>query len=647
MFEIKNVTKQYAGETALHHVTLTIGEGLTYIVGSSGSGKTTLLKVISGMEQEFEGEVSYNGKSIKSLSPKEKGYFYNHIFGFVWQSFNLLEDNTVLENVVLPQYLSKQQNLKLAKRILRDLRISDIADQKVKYLSGGQKQRVAIARELMKDPQVIFADEPTSALDEKTAKITMDILRSIAKNRTVIVVTHDTSLVAKNDQIYELDKGELLSSMDTASCIKKELTMQGSHRLSLYHAYLLAKKNIKHKVGRYIIATISLVIASVLLLTTLGGGITGNSQDEFQKLFETYGDSLTDISIYDSFTDASGTGGGDSDKPSGDVNQNISGLYEVYAKDDRISFVTYLQAFDNISITVDGAKHRVQSSGNMPSINKVVAGTMPMGNGKEVVVPVSFVKNLGTSFDEILGKEIEFKGSIVDWSTGSPVWKDTHSKLKIVGVIDTTIKFEAGGKIGEYVLDDAFLFSKTALEDMRKQAGVSADKMNFLMRAKTPADMIAIKDEFNKKGIVPLGNFELVEDMVRLNNQTTEQSTSASFVITALSIIMVIVIYLITGAMRKKEFAIYKVSGFTVQHLCILQLAEILLITMSAIALLLLSSPLLSTITKALFGISITHVNTLLMGALLIVATAVVAYLSSLLTLTKVSVSTALKAGDR
>lgn len=214
MFEIKNVSKQYNGEFALNHISFTMGKGLHFIVGASGSGKTTLLKIISGMEQDFDGEAYYCGKSIKELTSNEKGYYYNNIFGFVWQDFNLLEDLSVLENVLLPQYLKNNQNQKNAETILKDLKIVDLAHQQVKYLSGGQKQRVAIARELMKNPQVIIADEPTSALDEKTAKSTMDILKAISKKRTVIVVTHDTNLVDSKSNILNLDKGELIAYLN-------------------------------------------------------------------------------------------------------------------------------------------------------------------------------------------------------------------------------------------------------------------------------------------------------------------------------------------------------------------------------------------------------------------------------------------------
>lgn len=154
MFEIKNVSKRFGEEYALRSVSMNIGKGLNFIIGSSGSGKTTLLKIISGMEQHFDGEAFYCGENVKALTEEEKSYYYNNIFGFVWQDFNLLEDLTVLENVMLPQYLKPRQDKKAVMKVLRELKISELADQKVDKLSGGQKQRVAIARELIKNPQV-------------------------------------------------------------------------------------------------------------------------------------------------------------------------------------------------------------------------------------------------------------------------------------------------------------------------------------------------------------------------------------------------------------------------------------------------------------------------------------------------------------
>lgn len=647
MFEIWNVSKQYNGEYALNDISFTMGKGLNFIVGASGSGKTTLLKIISGMEQDFDGEVYYCGKSIKELNTNEKSYFYNNIFGFVWQNFNLLEDSTVIENVLLPQYLKNTQNQKSAEKALKELKIFDLAHRKVKSLSGGQKQRVAIARELMKNPQVIIADEPTSALDEETSKTTMDILRAISKKRTVIIVTHDTNLIDHKSHILDLDEGESVSSPQEIVTKKENFTYDDHHRLSIKNAFAITKSNVKSKFSRFLVSALALMIAATFLLTTVSGTIENSSQGEFDELIDTYGEGLTDISVVGSFTGAGGTGGNEEEKPNTDVTQDISGLYDKYVGDKRVDFTTFLQAFDNIKVTVGGKEYQIQGTGSAPSINKLIAGNMPTGKDNEVVVPESFVTTWGISNEQAIGKEINFSSGIYNWDTGEPVLLDASITATIVGVADNTAYYENEGEMIEYNVEDSFFFSKVALDDMRRQAGIEHEAMNFLIRAQTPTDMISLKDELNEQGIVPLGQFELVEDIVRLNEQTTAQSGSASVLIGILSVVMVIAIFLITGFLRKREYAIYKVSGFTNAHLSMLNLTEKITETIAAILLLLITSPLINIATKGLFSASILSSKLLFTGVLLIVLVAIVAYLTTAISIMKTNITTALKTGDR
>lgn len=647
MFEIKNVSKQYNGVFALNKLSFTIGKGLNFIIGTSGSGKTTLLKIMSGMEQDYDGEVYYRGKRMKELTSSEKSYFYNNIFGFVWQDFNLLEDSSVLENVLLPQYLKDKKNKKNADKVLKELKIFDLANQKVKTLSGGQKQRVAIARELMKNPQVIIADEPTSALDEETSKIIMDILKTLSRKRTVIIVTHDTNLIYSNSNILDLDEGESIALLQEVANEKENLKYDKSHRLSLKNAFDITKSNVKNKFGRFLVSALSLMIAGTFLLTTVSGAIGGSSQGEFDELIDTYGEGITDISVVGSFMSTGGTDDTQEEKPNADVSQDIGGLYDKYIDDERVDFTVYQKAFDNIKVTVSGKEYQIQGTGTVPSINKLVAGRMPTGKDKEVIVPESFVETLGLSNEQAIGEEIDFSSAIFNWDTGEPVLRDAFITAKIVGIADTSAYFEYEGEMTEYSADDSFFFSKAALDEMRKQTGTENDAMNFLIRAKTPAGMIAIKDELNEIGIVPLGQFELVEDIVRLNEQTTEQSGSASMLMGILSVVMVIAISFITGIMRKREYAIYKVSGFNNVHLGLLSLTEKITETMTAVLLMLAVSPLINTATESLFSTNILSLQMLFTGALLIVLVGTVAYLPTITSIIKTNTSTALKTGDR
>ena len=171
---------------------------------------------------------------------------------------------------------------------LKQLKLDDLLNQKVKYLSGGQKQRVAIARELMKNPQVIFCDEPTSALDVKSAKIIMDILRTLSKTKTVIIVTHDTSFINEKDLVFELDKGELISTSENQSIKISTYKEPAKPFLTFKNAFHTAFINIKNKPERFCISVFSIIISSVLLLTTFSGAIENEGNKQFEDLFNTY-----------------------------------------------------------------------------------------------------------------------------------------------------------------------------------------------------------------------------------------------------------------------------------------------------------------------------------------------------------------------
>ncbi len=640
MFQLDHISKQYHGEFAVHDVSFQLGAGLNFIIGPSGSGKTTLLKILSGMEQSFDGEVRYHGKSMKALTEAERGYFYNHIFGFIWQNFNLLEDRTVWENLLLPGYVKQDMDEKSANRILNQLHMGEFRNQKVRLLSGGQKQRVAIARELMKDPQVIIADEPTSALDRDSAQTIMSVLRSLSKKKTVIVVTHDTSLIRKGDHVFELDKGQLVAGPQLPPAAEKAPDWNLPYGLSFKNAFSLSFTGIKRKIGRFVIAVLSVLIAGLLILAPVSGAISDNGQEEFQRLFETYGDALTDIGIYGSFLNASDSDQASSDgQNKGEVNQNISGLYDQYAEDERVSFVSYLQSFDDVSVACDEKAYKIEGSGSVPVINKMVAGHMPSNDQQEVVVPESLVKQMGITPEEALGKVMDFSGSVVKWVDNRPVYEKVSIRVPIAGVMDTNITLESQGETYQISVDDSFLFSKPALDQMLTAIGKDTSAMNFLIRAKSPQDMIAIKDELNARGVVPLGRFELIEDIVRLNQSTGEQSAIANVVVCVLALVLTVSTCLLTGFMRKKEYAIYKISGYCTKHFFLLHVTETIFQLFTCVFLLLVTAPVWGMILPV-------NVFTLLSGSAIVLLLSVLSYGATAISFMKVDLSNILKAGD-
>lgn len=646
MFEVKHLSKQFGGEYALKDVSFSIGEGLNFLVGPSGSGKTTLLKILTGIEQDFEGEAYCCGQDLKRLNGWEKSCCYNEIFGFVWQDFNLLEDRTVLENVMLPQYLNGRPNQRMARKVLRELRIEELANQKVGKLSGGQKQRAAIARELVKNPRVILADEPTSALDKQSAKTIMGILRTIAKKRTVVVVTHDVSLIRAGDKVYELDKGELISAPQTPDGDSAAASVFRRHRISAKSLYALAWSGLKSSVGRSLSSVLAITISAVLLLVSASGAITDSGREAFQTLYDTYGESILDISVVGSFTSAGGADGEKDDEPSADVTQDIDGLYDRYLDDNRISHIIFTQAFQDISVTVDGKTFEVASSSTVPSADKLVAGNMPMGEGKEVVIPKSFADRLGIPGEEVLGKSVEFSGSIYNWDEGWPVPMPVSIQAKIVGVMDTTIRYDYENEAISYTVDDAFFFSKSALDEMRSQAEITSGESNFVIRAKTPADMVAIKDELNAEGIVPLGRFELVEDMVRLDQQTARQSGSAVLVIGVLAVAADLAVALAAAISRRREYAIFQLSGYGKSHLMGIAIAEYAMLGIGSAAAFLFASPLLNLGTRSLWNVDLMNGKMIGAGVVLTLLTALLGWLPTAGAAASVRASAILKTGE-
>lgn len=217
VLEVENIVKIFesaAGRVAaLRGINLSIRKGeFVAIVGPSGSGKSTLLNMIGALDRPTSGRVFINGVDVFSLSDSELATMRNHLIGFIFQSYNLINRTTVLKNVELPAILSGMEGSKKEQRamkILDVLGISDKARFKPSSLSGGQQQRVAIGRALMNDPAMILADEPTGNLDTKTGQEVFDLLKMLSNKfrRTVVMVTHNPELAEATDRAIFIRDG--------------------------------------------------------------------------------------------------------------------------------------------------------------------------------------------------------------------------------------------------------------------------------------------------------------------------------------------------------------------------------------------------------------------------------------------------------
>ena len=212
MLQLKNVKKNYyvADETveALKGVDISFRQNeFVAILGPSGCGKTTLLNIIGGLDRYSEGDLIIRGKSTKDYEDSDWDTYRNHTIGFVFQSYNLIPHQTVLANVELALTIggiSKSERKKKALEALDKVGLKDQAHKKPNQMSGGQMQRVAIARALVNNPDILLADEPTGALDTTTSVQVMELLKEVAKDRLVIMVTHNPDLAKEysSGEIY-------------------------------------------------------------------------------------------------------------------------------------------------------------------------------------------------------------------------------------------------------------------------------------------------------------------------------------------------------------------------------------------------------------------------------------------------------------
>ncbi|HAB40425.1 MAG TPA: ABC transporter ATP-binding protein [Porphyromonadaceae bacterium] len=216
MIELTDINKTYPGAVPVHvlkGINLHIARGeLAAIMGASGSGKSTLLNILGILDNYDTGEYRLDGKLIRDLSENQAAEYRNRMIGFVFQSFNLINYKTALENVALPlfyQGVPRRQRNRLAMEQLEKMGLADRASHLPGEMSGGQKQRVAIARAMITAPSIILADEPTGALDSQTSKDVMQVFHDLNRNdgKTIVIVTHDPGVGAQADRLIRISDG--------------------------------------------------------------------------------------------------------------------------------------------------------------------------------------------------------------------------------------------------------------------------------------------------------------------------------------------------------------------------------------------------------------------------------------------------------
>ena len=288
MLKLKNICKIYnVGDTkvtALKDLSLEFRESeFVSILGHSGCGKTTLLNIIGGLDNYSEGDLFINGKSTKDFSNSDWDTYRNHSIGFVFQSYNLIPHQSVLANVELALTLSGVSKVERRKRATKALEMVGLGDQlnkKPNQMSGGQMQRVAIARALVNNPDILLADEPTGALDSETSIQIMELLKEIAKDKLVIMVTHNPDLATEySSRIIRLSDGVVTDDSNPYESqeneTKKDSKEKGKKSMSFFTALSLSLNNLLTKKARTILTSFagSIGIIGIALILALSNGI--------------------------------------------------------------------------------------------------------------------------------------------------------------------------------------------------------------------------------------------------------------------------------------------------------------------------------------------------------------------------------------
>ncbi len=416
MLELKNIVKEYHTEDetvrALNGVSLKFRKSeFVSILGPSGCGKTTLLNIVGGLDRYTDGDLVINGKSTKDYTDKEWDTYRNHSVGFVFQSYNLIPHQTVLENVELALTLSgisKEERRKRAKAVLEKVGLGNKLKSRPNQLSGGQMQRVAIARALINDPEILLADEPTGALDSKTSEQIMELLKEISNDRLIVMVTHNPEIAeAYSSRIIRMLDGDIVEDPNPVTeeedveerkiVSNEKRTNKGKNKtsMSFFTALSLSLKNLLTKKTRTILVSFagSIGIIGIALILSLSAGFQAYINKVQEDTLSNYPLTIqAKTTNYEALLEGM-TGGDDKDKveyPSNDkilADQTFNELLDVLAEqtvnNDLEAFKKFLDSYnyDKEKITAIQYSYNIdfdlfKNGAKMPSTNKMFIESM-------------------------------------------------------------------------------------------------------------------------------------------------------------------------------------------------------------------------------------------------------------------------------
>lgn len=464
MIELKNVSKVYKSKksidtVALQDVTLKFNNsGMVFVVGKSGSGKSTLLNVLGGLDSVSSGDILVENRNLNELNNKDLDSYRNTYVGFIFQEFNILEEYNVNENIDLALRLQgKEKNKEEVLNILEKLDLKGLENRNINELSGGQKQRVAIGRAIIKNPKLILADEPTGNLDQNSGNQVFDILKSISKDRLVVVVSHNMEAAEKYaDRIIEIQDGKVIRDTNNSQIISSEVLELKKSKLPFSYALKMALNGFKSKPFRFVMT----IILTALSLVFMGVSLTLQLFDKDSLILNTIKDNK--VLTYD-VEKAIHNGidvetlileSDDIDAISNIVDEEVNLVYDLYSDAELLNFEFGGKSGDGSSKSfygnpisyikvVDVKDNRIM--GNI--IGKV------MENSDEIVIH-KYLADYIIKFGVKCQDEIFKPKSYEELVNSNKYIKLGYNDIKIVGIVDDDDSIYKKAKEKDIFLDD-------------------------------------------------------------------------------------------------------------------------------------------------------------------------------------------------
>lgn len=497
MLELKKISKVYhtAGLTqkALDDVSIIFRKNeFVSILGQSGSGKTTMLNIIGGLDNYTDGDLIINGISTKKYKNRDWDVYRNHRVGFVFQSYNLIPHQTALQNVELALTLSgvgKEERRKRSIAVLKKVGLEKQINKKPNQMSGGQMQRIAIARALVNDPDILLADEPTGALDSETSIQVMNLLKEIAKDKLVIMVTHNPELAnLYSTRIVKLLDGKIVddsNSFDGKEELKEDKKKSKKSKMGFLTALSLSLNNLMTKKGRTLLTAFagSIGIIGIALILSLSNGIQNYISKTEKETLGSYPLTISKESVDISSMLLSFMGNGKKESYDDDLihSKNIMGdMFSSITEDVKINDLASFKKFiendkkeinNYVTDIVYGYNIKLNLYKNDPDkivrVNPTtVLDTIGMGTSNMSSAYSSMMGSYDV-FTELLDNQ-EFNENQYDLVAGN--WPKEYNELVII--------LNSNNEISDYTLYSLGLLDQ---DDLKKQFNnmISGEKVEF------------------------------------------------------------------------------------------------------------------------------------------------------------------------